>query len=105
MIGAYIIREARRRAAISQAELASRLATSQSVVGRWETGKRTPSIERVVAVVRACELDLHLGLANRDADHDRLIDDSLRLTPTGRLGALLTRLEAERAFHRARRLE
>ena len=105
MIAATIIREARRRAGISQTELANRLATSQSVVGRWETGARTPSIERVVAVVRACELDLHLGLANRDADHERLIDDSLRLTPTERLRALLVRLQAERVFHRARRLE
>jgi len=105
MIGGRIIREARRRAGISQTELANRLATSQSVIGRWETGRRTPSIESVAAATRACNLDLHLGLANRDADHNRLIDDTLRLTPAGRIRALLTRLEAQRMLHRARRLE
>lgn len=104
MIGRCIIREARRRAGISQAELAKRLATSQSVIGRWETGRRTPSMESVLAAVRACNLDLHLGLANRDTDHDRLIDDTLRLTAMERIHALLTRLAAQRALHRARRL-
>ncbi len=105
MIGGHIIREARRRAGLSQAELANRLATSQSVIGRWETGTRTPSIESIVAAARACNLDLHFGLANRDADHDRLIDDALRLTPAERIQALLTRLASERKLHRARRLK
>ena len=105
MISKNIIREARRRAGISQAELANRLATSQSVIGRWETGRRIPSMESVVAAARACNLDLHLGLANRDSDHDRLIDDSLRLSAIERIQALLTRLASERALHRARRLE
>lgn len=105
MIGGQIIREARRRAGLSQAGLAERLATSQSVIGRWETGRRTPSIDSVIAATRACDLDLHLGLAVRDLDHDRLIDDTLRMTPTQRIEALLARLESERALHRARRLE
>lgn len=103
MIGANIIKEARRRAGISQAELAKRLGTSQSVVGRWETGTRTPSIESIVAAARACGLDLHLGLANHDADHERLIADCLSLSPADRLDSLLARLESERALHGARR--
>ena len=105
MIGGRIIREARRRAGISQAELATRLDTSQSVIGRWETGRRTPSIESIVAAVRVCGFELQLGLANRDSDHERLIDDALGLTPVERVQALLTRLEAERVLHRARRPE
>lgn len=105
MTGGRIIREARRRAGISQTELANRLATSQSVIGRWETGRRTPSIESVAAAARACNLDLHLGLANRDADHDRLISDTLRLTPIERIHASLARLELQRTLHRARRLK
>lgn len=103
MVSEHIIREARRRAGISQAELARRLGTSQSVIGRWETGKRTPSIDNLTAAVRACNLELHLGIANRDPDHDRLIDDSLRLNPEERLQALLARLTAQRVLHGARR--
>jgi transcriptional regulator with XRE-family HTH domain len=103
MIGGHLIREARRRAGLSQADLAERLATSQSVVARWETGRRTPSIESVIAAASACDLDLHLGFAARDVDHDRLIDDMLRLTPAQRIEALIARLEAEKALHRARR--
>jgi len=33
------------------------LARSQSVIGRWETGRRTRSIESVAAAARACELE------------------------------------------------
>lgn len=43
MQAARLIREARLKAGLSQAELAHRLHTKQSVVARWETGaQRTP---------------------------------------------------------------
>ena len=37
-----LIREARERAGMTQAELARRLGTDQPSVSRWEQGKRTP---------------------------------------------------------------
>ena len=101
MVSGHLIREARLRAGISQQALAKRLGTSQSVIGRWETGARTPTTESLMAAVRACGLELHLGLANRDPDHDRLIADCLRLTPEERIQALLERVEAQGMLQRA----
>jgi transcriptional regulator with XRE-family HTH domain len=64
-----LIREARRRAALTQRELAERLGTTQSAIARLERGGTEPSYERVAEAVRACGLDLVPQLlAADDAD-------------------------------------
>ena len=80
-----IIRRARRRAGVTQSELASRLSTSQSLVARWERGSVEPPFDTVVRAIRACGLDLSFELYTYDRDHDILIDSNLRLTPQERL--------------------
>lgn len=88
MRGGAIIREARRRAALSQRELAQRLGTAQSVVARWERGTTSPSFDTVVGVVRACgyELDVHLVPIDEGFEHDwSLTEQNLALTPEQRL--------------------
>lgn len=69
MSGGDLIREARRRAGLTQQQLAERLGTTQSALARIESGRTEPSFRRVVAIVRACGLDLepHLVAAD-DAD-------------------------------------
>ncbi|CAN5554608.1 hypothetical protein BH20ACT23_BH20ACT23_29110 [soil metagenome] len=99
--GGYLIAEARHRTGLSQTELARRLGSSQSLVARWETGRVAPGFGTVVRAVRACGLDLSVGLHTFDADHDVLIADQLRLAPQVRArrmlehGATLERLQAE----------
>ena len=66
MRGGQIIREARRRAGLTQRELADRLGTTQSAVARLERGRAEPSFARVTVAVRACGLEL--GLSVRAAD-------------------------------------
>jgi transcriptional regulator with XRE-family HTH domain len=88
MITPLVIREARKRAGLSQAELAERLGRPQSSVGRWETGRRTPSLEVVREVARACGLDLTYGLARADDSYDWLIDQQLALSPSERLARM-----------------
>ncbi|HEY2654118.1 MAG TPA: helix-turn-helix transcriptional regulator, partial [Solirubrobacteraceae bacterium] len=88
MITPLVIREARKRAGLSQAELAERLGRPQSSVGRWETGRRTPSLEVVREIVRACGLDLTYGLARADDSYDWLIDQQLALSPSERLARM-----------------
>lgn len=83
--GGQLIRRARLRAGLSQAELARRLETSQSLIARWERGLVDPSYSTVVRAVRACGFDLHTQIANYDFDHDRLISLNLRLSPEERL--------------------
>ena len=45
--GPGLVRRVRRRADLSQRDLADRLGVSQSTVARWETGKTSPSLSMV----------------------------------------------------------
>jgi transcriptional regulator with XRE-family HTH domain len=85
MRGGEIIREARRRAGLSQQLLADRLGTTQSVITRWETDQRSPTFETLVRAVRACGLDLAVSLGPADPDHDLFIRENLQLSPAARL--------------------
>lgn len=69
MKGGELIREARRRAGLTQRELAERLGTTQSAIARLERGHSEPSYERVATAARACDLELvpHLSPVD-DAD-------------------------------------
>jgi transcriptional regulator with XRE-family HTH domain len=58
MRGGALIREARRRAGLTQTELAARLGTTQSAIARIERGSTEPSYERVAAALGACGFDL-----------------------------------------------
>ena len=64
--GGDFIREARRRAGLTQAELASRAGTTQSAIARWESGRTAVSLDDVRRVVRLCGFDLELMLVPRD---------------------------------------
>jgi uncharacterized protein len=55
-----LVREARRRAGLSQEELGRRAGVTQSVVSAYESGARQPSLPTLERLVRAagCELDV-----------------------------------------------
>ena len=61
-----LIREARRRAGLTQRELAERLETTQSAIARLERGGTEPSYERVAEAARACGMDLVPQLLRAD---------------------------------------
>jgi|SRR5689334_21392769 transcriptional regulator with XRE-family HTH domain len=87
MVSGDLLVEARRRAGISQAELAQRSGVGASLIGRYERYEVTPSLERLRELVRACGFELSFRLAKADAsDHDGvLIERELRRTPPERL--------------------
>lgn len=91
MLTAQLIREARRRAGLSQAELAQRVGTTQSAVARLERGRSVPSLERTRELIRACGLDLRFELVPVD-------DSDLSLARTNRTLSIDARL---RQNHRA----
>jgi transcriptional regulator with XRE-family HTH domain len=64
--GGNLIREARRRAGLTQAELAARAGTFQPAVARWESGSTAVSLDDVIRLIRLCALDLELHIVPRD---------------------------------------
>jgi transcriptional regulator with XRE-family HTH domain len=64
-IGNDLVREARKRARLTQAELAARAGTTQSAIARIETGGSTPSFDSVLRLVRLCGMDLDIVLVER----------------------------------------
>src|SRR5580658_6141773 len=93
MVSGDLIREARLRAGLTQAELGARLGKPQSAIARWERGEVQPSLETVRQVVRACDLDLTFHLSKFDDSNVTIIDQHLKMTPAERFADLLTRVE------------
>ena len=84
-IGA-LVREARRRAGLTQAELAAAIGTKQSVVSRWERGHDVPRADTLVEILRACGFETDLIARPSDTGVDRAqIRQMLRRSPADRL--------------------
>jgi hypothetical protein len=66
-----LLREARSRAGISQAELAARLGVAQSVISVYESGRRQPALATLTALIQATGFDLDLRLRRRGLDRLR----------------------------------
>jgi len=85
--GDYILM-ARRRAGLSQRELADRLGCRQATIARWERDDRHPSLTETRAAIRACGLDLAVNLVNEDRSWWPQIAMALERPPAERLHAL-----------------
>ena len=84
-IGA-LVRDARRRAGLSQSELAAKAGTTQSAVSRWERGHDVPRADTLVELLRACGFEADVVLRPRDTGVDRAqIRGMLRMSPEGRV--------------------
>lgn len=66
MRASEVVTTARRRAGLTQAELAHHIGTTQSAIARLERGENSPSWDRVDEIVRACRLTLHVSLVEPD---------------------------------------
>jgi transcriptional regulator with XRE-family HTH domain len=87
MVSGVLLREARLRAGLTQAELAVRAKTARSQISRYERGDVVPSLESLRRLIRACGLELSFRIFNADFDqHDAtLIAQTLPLTPEERV--------------------
>lgn len=103
MISGDLIREARLRAGLTQAELGDRVLKPQSVIARWERGEVQPSLETLRRVVRACGFDLAFHLSNSDDETMTVIDQHLRMTPSERFADLLKRVRFHDRLEERRR--
>lgn len=80
-----MIREARRRAGLTQAALASRAGTTQSGIARWESGRTAPSLDDVRRLIRLCGFDLEVALVPYDDSDLAQAERLLALTPSERI--------------------
>jgi transcriptional regulator with XRE-family HTH domain len=83
----YLIREARRAVGLTQAELATRLRTTQSAIARLEAPRSNPRLDTFERALSATGHTLeaslvHTGFANVD---ETLIAGNLRRDPAERL--------------------
>jgi ribosome-binding protein aMBF1 (putative translation factor) len=88
---ADLVIEARRRAGLSQRELARRARTVQSVVARIESGVTSPSLKTLSRLLTAAGFELRTRLDVRPIKNSHMIGDVTRilaLTPEQRLREL-----------------
>lgn len=84
-IGNDLVREARRRAGLTQRELGERAGTTQSAIARIETGRSTPTFDTVLRLLRLCGLDLDIMLVERDDSDWAQVQELLRLPAAERV--------------------
>jgi transcriptional regulator with XRE-family HTH domain len=85
MRGGDLIREARHRAGLSQAQLAERAGTTQPGIARWESNRTSPSLDDVLRLVRLCGLDLEIAVVPYDDSDIAQAERLLTLTPHERV--------------------
>ncbi len=89
MKGNHLIAEARKRAVLTQAELASRVGTTQSAIARLERGRTVPTLERITQLVRACGFELEVRLVPQDDQEWTIAQTNKRLSPGERVDKLV----------------
>ncbi len=94
MTAAQVIREARLRAGLTQAELAARIGRERAQVARWEIGAQEPSFANLRSVVEACGFAFRIEIAEREEtpELDAELIVSVPQAPQQRVQALLERL-------------
>jgi transcriptional regulator with XRE-family HTH domain len=96
MLSGDLLREARLRAGMSQADLAARAGTARSQISRYERGDVLPSLETLRRLIAACGLQLGFRIYNAGADdHDEtLIAQTFELTPEERVDRAVRAVKA-----------
>jgi transcriptional regulator with XRE-family HTH domain len=92
---ASLIREARMRAGLTQAQLSERCGKAKVQIGRWETGTVAPSLDTLLELIRACGYDMPLMLEPYQPVDDRRLAQLQRLSPERRLQNMLKQRPGE----------
>jgi transcriptional regulator with XRE-family HTH domain len=86
MTSGELLKQARRRHGVSQAQLAIRAGTVQSAISRIERDRVSPSVETLRELLYLLGEDLSLSSEVRDFGIDRTLNESaLRRSPSHRL--------------------
>jgi transcriptional regulator with XRE-family HTH domain len=99
-----LLRTARRRHGLTQAQLAARARTSQAAISRIERGLVSPSVATLAQLLDLMGEELVLGAEQIDYGHDRtLVARTLRETPERRIANQATWSRGLRRVKDARR--
>jgi hypothetical protein len=72
--GAALLQLARLKAGLTQRELAERAGVPTTMISAYERGKRQPTVETLLRLLRAAGFDLRMQLEPHDAHDDVLAD-------------------------------
>ena len=84
MTSGQLLREARLRAGLTQAELEGITGKDRASIARWERDDVAPSFETLQLLLRSCGFDLALVPFERPSEDEEL-REQLRLTPKERI--------------------
>lgn len=90
---------ARRKAGLSQTELAELAGTSQAAVSTYESGKRSPSVDTLCRLLAAAGYEVRMRLAEPDT-HEPALRRAEQLLPSEQVASHHQR-ERERVRRRA----
>ncbi len=96
------IREARRRAGLTQAELASRAGTTQSAVARVERGRTSPTLDYLTRLLEACGFELEYQLVPLEEHDWTLVQGNRQLDASARVEKLLAAIRFAAAARASR---
>ncbi|GAC1327931.1 MAG: hypothetical protein NVSMB13_14650 [Mycobacteriales bacterium] len=91
--GADLVRQARRRADLTQRELAERAGTTQSAIARLESGRTSPSFDAVLRLIKLCGYRLDVALDPYDGSDVAQAEALLKLPVEERLEYLIDTVE------------
>ena len=80
VLGGNLVREARRRAGLTQVQLAEKAGTTQSAIARLESGRTDPTFGQLQKLLEACGFSLLVWLDPYD-DSDRWQAQAVLDTP------------------------
>jgi transcriptional regulator with XRE-family HTH domain len=101
---ARLVKDARTIAGLSQAVLAERLGTKQSVISRWERGIEVPRVDNVARILDACGFEVDLRFRRHDDVDRSQIVQQLAMTPAERARYFDSVTDAVTEARRARRV-
>lgn len=98
-----LLRAARRRHGLTQAQLAARARTSQAAISRIERGLVSPSVAMLARLLDLMGEELVLEAGPIDYGHDRtLIEENLKRTPEERIDHMASFANFARELQAAR---
>lgn len=101
MRGNHLIKECRRRAGLTQAQLADQIGTTQPAIARLERGVGNPSLRRLSDIAYACGLEIQVSVVPVDPDEWDMVQDNLRLPPAERVAKAVGAAQMALAFRAA----